>query len=115
MTHPVVLRRRAERQDRLDRAGAYATALAGRLPALRSVVVFGSVARGDWNLWSDIDVLVVADELPADPLARLDLTLLPGHEGIAPVVWTPAELAGRPRHDPIATEVRAVGVVVYGE
>lgn len=34
-------------------------------------MVFGSVARGDFNLWSDIDVLVVADNLPERWLDRL--------------------------------------------
>ncbi|MEM0000376.1 MAG: nucleotidyltransferase domain-containing protein [Desulfurococcaceae archaeon] len=34
---------------------------------LRLVVLFGSRARGDYTDWSDIDVLVVADDLPRDP------------------------------------------------
>lgn len=34
-------------------------------------MVFGSVARGHFNLWSDIDVLVVADNLPERWLDRL--------------------------------------------
>ena len=38
---------------------------------LRAVVLFGSRARGDARPDSDIDVLVVADGLPRDPIARL--------------------------------------------
>lgn len=34
---------------------------------LRLVVLFGSRARGDYTDSSDIDVLVVADDLPKDP------------------------------------------------
>jgi predicted nucleotidyltransferase len=35
--------------------------------ALRLVVLFGSRARGDYTEESDIDILVVADDLPRDP------------------------------------------------
>ncbi|MGH8908620.1 MAG: nucleotidyltransferase family protein [Egibacteraceae bacterium] len=41
-----------------------------RRPA-RAVVIFGSVARGDFNDTSDIDVLVVAERLPARATDRL--------------------------------------------
>lgn len=35
--------------------------------SLRLVVLFGSRARGDYTENSDIDILVVADDLPRDP------------------------------------------------
>ncbi|MEM0490813.1 MAG: nucleotidyltransferase domain-containing protein [Ignisphaera sp.] len=35
--------------------------------ALRLVILFGSRARGDYTDRSDIDILVVADDLPKDP------------------------------------------------
>jgi len=35
--------------------------------ALRLVVLFGSRARGDYTDRSDVDILVVADDLPKDP------------------------------------------------
>ncbi|MEM2398244.1 MAG: nucleotidyltransferase domain-containing protein, partial [Ignisphaera sp.] len=34
--------------------------------ALRLVILFGSRARGDYTDRSDIDILVVADDLPKD-------------------------------------------------
>jgi len=34
------------------------------------VVVFGSVARGDWSADSDIDVLVISPNAPEDPWER---------------------------------------------
>ncbi|GLV49136.1 hypothetical protein TJA_22380 [Thermus sp. LT1-2-5] len=37
------------------------------------VYLFGSVARGDFNLASDVDLLVVSPHLPQDPLERLAL------------------------------------------
>ncbi|MEM4519049.1 MAG: nucleotidyltransferase domain-containing protein [Sulfolobales archaeon] len=35
--------------------------------SLKLVVLFGSRARGDYTDKSDVDILVVADELPKDP------------------------------------------------
>ena len=39
---------------------------------IRSVVVMGSRARGGWKPWSDVDVLVVAEDLPKG-LERLEV------------------------------------------
>ena len=40
------------------------------------VILFGSYARGDFNEWSDIDVLVVVGgELPKKPTERIDLVV----------------------------------------
>ena len=35
-------------------------------------VLYGSMARGDANVWSDIDFLVISDQLPENPLKRLE-------------------------------------------
>jgi len=43
-----------------------------------TVILHGSYARGDFNLWSDVDILVVVGddvELPDKPYKRLDLIL----------------------------------------
>ncbi len=114
MTHPVVERRRAEQQAHLDRAASWAAALPDGLGVM-AVVVFGSVARGDFNKWSDIDVLVVAEHLPPASRDRVDLLFAHRPGGLEPVGWTPSELAERRRRrDPIACEADEVGVVVRG-
>jgi predicted nucleotidyltransferase len=64
-------RRRRERDALIDEARAYAQRLRRLSPRAR-VFLYGSVARGDFNLSSDIDLLVVSDELPVDPLARAE-------------------------------------------
>lgn len=96
-------------------ARSWAERLGGGL-ALQAAVVFGSVARGDFNKWSDIDVLVISDELPPTQRERLDL--LVGRAtppGVQPVGWTTPELlARRAGRDPIAVESDLVGVVVLG-
>ncbi|SNQ60089.1 nucleotidyltransferase domain-containing protein [Candidatus Methanoperedens nitratireducens] len=35
-------------------------------------ILYGSMARGDYNIWSDIDFLVISDKLPENPLKRLE-------------------------------------------
>lgn len=116
MTTPaeVVARRRSGRRERLDRARAFAAQLPETLGVV-AVVVFGSVARGDWNSWSDIDVLVVAEHLPASYRQRLDL-LGAWPPGVEPVVWTPAEWRRhRQRDNPIAVEALQEGVWLVGD
>ncbi len=80
----VIERRRREREERLRRAKRFAESILGLVrPA--SVIVIGSTARGDFNAWSDIDVLIVSPSLPKNPLERYDLLrphLLPGIEPI---------------------------------
>jgi hypothetical protein len=99
----------------IERARRFAADLDRRLTgAVVAAVVVGSVARGDWNVWSDIDVLVVADPAPDADRCR-ELAIDPAHPGVQAVVWSPAELAARlARGDPIALEAYDVGVVVAG-
>lgn len=60
--------RASEREALIREASTYAERLRRELPGAQ-VFLYGSVARGDWNLHSDIDLLVVGD-LPVEPLAR---------------------------------------------
>lgn len=115
MTVSAVARRRAERAALLEQAERWAQALARRLPSLRAAVVVGSVARGDFNRWSDLDVLVIADDLPGRWLDRCD-RMAPVPPGLQAIAWTPAELAARRRRrDPITVEAETIGMVVWGE
>jgi uncharacterized protein len=109
----VYRRRHRERDELLDRARRLATALPAEL-RVRAVVVFGSVARGDFNKWSDVDVLVVADGATGGPIERHEaLGAVPGR--VQPVVWTSTEFSERERAgDPIAREVRTTGVWLVG-
>ena len=110
----VVARRRAERDSLI----AVARGWAGRAgPALgaQAMVLVGSVARGDFNKWSDIDVLVIGDGLPAEFRAALALLAADAPPGVQPVGWSRTELARRRQiGDPIAREADTVGRVVLG-
>lgn len=114
MSIRVVERRRAEQRARIAAAAAWAEGVAAERD-VAAVVVFGSTARGDFNKWSDVDVLVVAEGLPEEWPRRMDMLMAEVAPGLQPVGWTPDELAERRRRrDPIARECDTVGVVVYG-
>ena len=70
--HAIVARRRAEQLEIRHHALNYVEQLAERLEMVAAVIV-GSFARGDFNRWSDVDLLIIARELPADPRDRADL------------------------------------------
>lgn len=107
-------RRRRERDELLERARTYVDALARRL-SLAGVAVGGSVARGDFNQWSDIDVVVVSDDLPPDALERLTL-LHAGRPGrVEPHGYTREEFRRAiARGDSLAREALELGVPLAG-
>jgi uncharacterized protein len=107
--------RRAERERLIERARGYARTLSERLP-VRAVVLAGSVARGDFNLWSDIDVLVVADALPARVPDRLALLAADAPGGVQVVGFTPAELRrAAQRGNRLVLDAAAHGLVLAGD
>jgi predicted nucleotidyltransferase len=59
----VLAERAAERERLLELARLYVERLSARVEVIAAAVV-GSVARGDFNVWSDVDVVVVAADLP---------------------------------------------------
>ncbi|MFN3565706.1 MAG: nucleotidyltransferase domain-containing protein [Burkholderiaceae bacterium] len=103
-----------DRAERIARVRCYLAALG--LNRYRAIV-FGSVGRGDFTAESDTDLLVVSDDLPADPRARLDLLF--SARDIAPEVepigwreddWRRRELAG----DPFIAVLTREGLEVSG-
>lgn len=110
MTTSTLATRRAVERDRLIAVAAeYLARLGDGLVVDRAVVV-GSVARGDFNAWSDVDLVVVAAELPAQHLERYALLgRLPPRLEV--VLWTTAEWArALERRNPLAVEAVARGV-----
>ncbi len=109
----VIARRRAERADLLAKARDYVEQLPAELP-LRAAVVYGSVARGDFNRWSDVDLLLVIDGLPDALLDRWDL-LHRRPPRVEVIAWTPTEWQRQlARADPIALGAVDAGAWLYG-
>lgn len=114
MADPVA-QRLAQRDELLERARGYIAALAPRMPVVAAAVV-GSVARGDFNVWSDIDVVIVADELPSAFRDRQALLLRDAAPGIQPIGFDPGEFrAALAKRNRLAQEVFEAGVVLTGE
>lgn len=59
----------------------------------RSVILFGSIATGEYGAGSDVDILIISDELPRDFLERLRVLseLNPTMAPIEAFGYTPAE------------------------
>jgi hypothetical protein len=111
----LVDRRRAERERLLDLGREYVELLARRLP-VRAAAVAGSVARGDFNVWSDVDVVVIADALPARAPDRAELLSRDAPPGVQPVGYTPAEFEHAcERGDRLAREAVERGVPLAGD
>ncbi len=110
----VVERRRAEQRELIALARGYVERLARRVEVTAAVVV-GSVARGDFNRWSDVDVVVVAPRLPGRLPERQRLVGADAPAGVQPVAFTPAELvAALGRRNALAREAVEGGVVLQG-
>ena len=104
----VVERRRRLRERAIEAARVFAGCVRGLGIGRVSVFVFGSYARGDFNEWSDVDVLVVTDApLPANPFRRLDMVEKCLAEAccVEPVILTVDEFMGRlGKGDPAVVE-----------
>lgn len=78
-------------------------------------VVVGSVARGDFHERSDIDVIVIAENLPAAPADRI-VALGERPPSVEPVVWTPDEWREKAeQRDPLAADALDHGVWMRGQ
>jgi len=109
----IIERRREQQRQLIARAQDFAAGL-DRSLGVRAVVVFGSVARGDFNVWSDVDVLVVAHRLPDGYVDRAR-ALGPGRGAVSAVAWTPEEFGVQlARNNPIARESVDRGLWLVG-
>ncbi|MCS7145660.1 MAG: nucleotidyltransferase domain-containing protein [Nitrososphaerota archaeon] len=80
-----------------------------------SAVVIGSYARGDFNRWSDVDLLVVSPNFYPNPLKRFEQVLeaMKASPNVEIIPLTPAEFQRQLRlKTPIAEEATKKGIVV---
>ncbi|MGB9860562.1 MAG: nucleotidyltransferase domain-containing protein [Moorellaceae bacterium] len=101
----MVEKRLNERYSLLEHAKQYVINLHQILP-LTEAYVIGSVARGDYNVHSDIDVVIISDYLPSDPLERSEFLYRFVTPCIEPKGFTVAEWQIlSQRKNPLALEV----------
>ena len=113
-TADVLARRGREREELLALARGYVERLSLRLPVVAAAVV-GSVARGDFNVWSDIDVVVVAAELPERTPDRAALLGADAPMRVQPVGFRPEEFdAALRKRNRLAQEAAEAGFPLAG-
>jgi len=81
-----------------------------------SVILVGSYARGDYNVWSDVDVLIVVKRADNNPLKRYDKlipVLLKYEIPIEPIIITEKEFfRGLSKKNPLIVESIKYGKVI---
>jgi len=88
----VIKARAEEGEGAIEDAESYVEKLIERLGAI-SAAVFGSYARGEFNLWSDIDVIVAPQKFKDVDFIRKCPALLDAPPKIGAICWTPEEAA----------------------
>ncbi len=84
----------------------------------KCIILYGSLARGDFNQRSDIDIIVISSNLPKDYYQRATLLfeLIETYDPIEPLGFTPSEFISmiKSRH---CTSLFAMkeGIPLYGE
>ncbi|WP_373469194.1 nucleotidyltransferase domain-containing protein [Acidianus infernus] len=72
MEEDIIKRRIKERGRVITEARSFANSLKGHFSAF----LIGSYARGDFNVWSDVDILIIGDFKEENPLKRTFLQVL---------------------------------------
>ena len=102
----VIAKRERERRKVIEMVRNYANSLKGKY----TVFLIGSYARGDFNVWSDIDVLLIGD-FKGNPLERLlGLDFPPGFE-VIPLTEDEFDKAIK-KNKPIIWDVKNEGIVI---
>lgn len=101
--------------DVIDVLTEYSKAVSSKLGKFTGIL-YGSMARGDYNIWSDIDFLVISDKLPENPLKRLEF--------LYSLTDTPIEVKGYTRNEflkmidkrnPLALDALVEGKVIMDD
>ncbi|MDQ3875371.1 MAG: nucleotidyltransferase domain-containing protein [Actinomycetota bacterium] len=115
MSGDVLAERQRERERLIALARTYVERLGRRTPVVAAAVA-GSVARGDFNVWSDVDVVVVVQTLPARLPDRAALLAADAPGGVQGVGYTEPEFDRELRRgNPLVKEAVASGVILAGE
>jgi hypothetical protein len=81
------------------------------LPFKVTAILIGSYARGDFNLWSDVDILLISDEFKGNSVERLKLLSVPAGFQVIPL--TPKEFKSLVKKgDCLAIEALKFGIIL---
>ncbi|BDC17192.1 nucleotidyltransferase domain-containing protein [Acidianus sp. HS-5] len=106
MEEDIISRRVKERERVIREAKDFVNSLKGKFSAF----LIGSYARGDFNAWSDVDVLLIG-EFSGNPLKRLEeIDFPPGYE-VIPLNEEEFRKALE-KNNPIVWDVKSVGLIL---
>ncbi len=88
--HKAIKIREEERKKIIQLSIEYVEKLKNEIGPLTGIL-YGSYARGDFNIGSDIDILIISDNLPSDMLKRMELLYQYITGGIEPKGYTKTE------------------------
>jgi predicted nucleotidyltransferase len=107
-------RRRDEQERLISLARSYVHDLSQEIDVAAAVVV-GPVAGGDFETGSDVDVIIVSDDLPARALGREAMLGASAPRGLQAVGFRQAELRYAVRRgNPIVRGIAELGIVLVG-
>ena len=102
----IIKQRRCLRKKVIEEAERWARSL----PFKATAILIGSYARGDFNLWSDVDVILIS-EFRGSPIQRLaQIDFPPGYEVIPLTLEEYKRLAEKGAR--LAVEARKHGVIL---
>lgn len=90
----VLERRKKQQMKRIEIAKQFVKKLRAEIGPI-TAWVYGSVAKGTFKTWSDIDVFVIAENLPHHPLKRFEVLYRFVNGGVEPKAWTLSEFLSR--------------------
>ena len=105
--------RKVERKEAIREAKEFTLCISRKLGKLIAIL-FGSYARRDFNIWNDIDILVITENLPRNPLERLDLITecLRLYPRVEPIIITIEEFIKKRDRDPAIIEASQKGIML---
>ena len=107
--------RHRQREEFMEMAQTYAEKLREKLGKLMAIV-YGSVARGDFNLGSDVDILIISEGLPHHPLERMEVLYSCHEPPLEPKGYTHTEFhALLAKRNSALAEVLKDGIVVVDD
>jgi len=77
----IIEKRKKLRAQIIRKASRWAKRLSFKVTA----ILVGSYAKGDFNLWSDVDILLISDEFKGNPVERLELLDIPAGFQVIPL------------------------------
>ncbi len=107
----ILKERREEQQRRIKLAKEFIDQVAKKLGPITAVII-GSTSRGDFNKWSDIDVIIISENLPENPLKRFDKLTPHIRPGIEPIPLKPADATRLARKKAPVTKEIINGIIL---